>query len=423
MGVSTNLARPQSRKTVLPNGVQVLTEHLHHVDSVSLGVWLATGVEDEPAELGGITHFIEHMLFKGTETRSTLDIAEATDGIGGQVNAFTDRECMYLYARTIGEQAEEALELVFDLLLHSVFPEEEIAREQDVVVQEIGHLEDSPEDWVHEVLLRAAWGGHPLGRPLMGAPESVRGIQREVIVDHLGQTLTGDRLIVSAAGDVEHELVVENVARLASDVPRAERAPSPAGEAPAFQPERLVISRPTGQVHFCLGTPGCSRTDERRHAFAVLDTILGGGTSSRLFQEIRENRGLAYSIGCYLQAYRSVGLLTIDAGTRRESFELVLEVIGEEVERLRKEGPTPRELERAKTQLKVGLALAAESTSFRMQHLAVSTMDWDRVVSFEEIAAGVDAVTAEDVHDLTGAAFTPEGQALAAIGPFGGEGA
>jgi len=423
MGVSANAARPQSRKTVLPNGVQVLTEHLHHVDSVSLGVWLATGVEDEPAGLGGITHFIEHMLFKGTETRSTLDIAEATDDIGGQVNAFTDRECMYLYARTIGEQAEEALELVFDLLLHSVFDEEEIAREQGVVVQEIRHLEDSPEDWVHELLLRAAWGDHPLGRPLMGAPESVRGIQRQSIVDHLREFLTGDRIIVSAAGNVEHELVVENVARLAADVRRAEGGPSPAREAPTFRPGRLMISRSTGQVHFCLASPGCSRTDERRHAIAVLDTILGGGTSSRLFQEIRENRGLAYSIGCYLQAYRLGGLLTIDAGTRRESFELVLEVIGEEIERLRKDGPTPRELERAKTQLKVGLALAAESTSFRMQHLAVSTMHWDRVVSFEEMAAGVDAVTAEDVHDLTESAFTPERQALSAIGPFSAEGA
>lgn len=421
--MSTNAARPQSCKTVLPNGVQVLTEHLHHVDSVSLGVWLATGIEDEPAELGGITHFIEHMLFKGTETRSTLDIAEATDGIGGQLNAFTDRECMYLYARTIGEQAEEALDLVFDLLLHSVFAEEEIAREQEVVVQEIQHLEDSPEDWVHELLLRAAWGDHPLGRPLMGAPESVRGIQRQAIVDHLKEFLTGDRIVVSAAGDVEHEVVVENVARLVSDVPRAEGGPSPAGEAPTFQPGRVMIPRPTGQVHFCLATPGCSRTDERRHAMAVLDTILGGGTSSRLFQEIRENRGLAYSIGCYLQAYRLGGLLTIDAGTQRESFELVLEVIDEEVERLRKEGPTPRELERAKTQLKVGLALAAESTSFRMQHLAVSNMHWNRVVSFEEIAAGVDSVTAEDVHDLTGVTFTPERPALAAIGPFAAEGA
>jgi len=386
------------------------------VDSVTLGLWLVTGMKDEPAGREGINHFLEHVVFKGTRTRSALQIAEAADDIGGQVNGFTERELMYLYARTTGEQVEAALELLFDLLLNSTCPEEEVEREKEVVLQEIRHVEDTPEEWVHELLLETAWPDHPLGRPLMGSPASVRGIGRDALLEQLATLRSSDRVIVAAAGRVEHGRVAELVEHLAGYL--APGSPPGADGVPRFAAQCLRVSRATGQVHFCMGTPGCSRGDHRQYAFSLLDTILGGGASSRLFQEIRENRGLAYSIGSYLQSYRATGLFAVDAGTGPRDFDLVIELIEREVERLRAEGPSPAELERARSQLKVAIALATESTSFRMQHLAASEVYWGRVLSFDEIAAGVDAVTAEDVHRLATEAFTPERQALVAIGPF-----
>ncbi len=396
--------------------MRVLTERLDHVNSVSLGLWLATGLRDEPAGQEGINHFLEHMVFKGTNTRSTLGIAEVTDDIGGQVNGFTEREFMYLLARTIGEQVDTALELLFDLLINSICPEDEVRREMEVVLQEIMHVEDAPEEWVHDLLLETAWPNHWLGRQLMGSPKTVRQIGREALLSHLESLRYADRVIVAAAGQVDHERVVDLVNRFAGDL-----VPGPAVDSdgpPDFKAECLRIPRATSQVHFCLGTPGCSRRDRDHYAFGILDTILGGGASSRLFQEIRENRGLAYSIGSYLQSYRSAGLFAIDAGTGPKDFEFVVDLIGREVARLQRDGPSPAELERARTQLKVAIALAAESTGFRMQHLAVSEIYWGRVLSFDEIVAGVDTVTAEDVYRVAGRAFTPDRQALVAIGPF-----
>jgi len=383
---------------------------------VSLGLWLATGLGDEPTGQEGINHFLEHMVFKGTRTRSTLAIAEASDDIGGQVNGFTEREFMYLLARTIGEQVGAALELFFDLLINSVCPEDEVNRELDVVLQEIRHVEDAPEEWVHDLLLETAWPNHPLGRQLMGSPKTVRGIGREALLAHLATLRYADRVIVAAAGRVDHDWVVDLVARLAGD-----QAPGPAAAVdgvPQFAAECLRVPRATSQVHFCMGTPGCSRSDRDQYAFGILDAILGGGASSRLFQEIRENRGLAYSIGSYLQSYRSAGLFAIDAGTGPEDFDFVVDLIGREIARLQRDGPSPSELERARTQLKVAIALATESTSFRMQHLAGSEIYWGRVLSFDEIVAGVEAVTAEDLYRVAGRAFTPDRQALVAIGPF-----
>jgi predicted Zn-dependent peptidase len=396
--------------------VRVLTERLDHVNSVSLGIWLATGLRNEPPGQEGVNHFLEHMVFKGTHTRSTLEIAEVTDDIGGQVNGFTEREFMYLLARTIGEQVDTALELLFDLLINSICPEEEVTRELEVVLQEIRHVEDTPEEWVHDLLLETAWPNHWLGRQLMGSPKTVRQIGREALLAHLASLRYADRVIVAAAGQVDHERVVDLASRLAGDlVPGTE---TDVDGMPHFTAECLRIPRATSQVHFCLGTPGCSQQDRDHYAFGLLDTILGGGASSRLFQEIRENRGLAYSIGSYHQSYRSAGLFAIDAGTGPEDFEFVVDLIGREVARLQRDGPSPAELERARTQLKVAIALAAESTGFRMQHLAVSEIYWGRVLSFDEIVAGVDAVTAEDVYRVVGQTFTPERQALVAIGPF-----
>jgi predicted Zn-dependent peptidase len=409
-------ADPQARKTVLPNGLRVITETLDHVDSVSLGLWVDSGTPEEPEGRGGISHLIEHMLFKGTRARSARELAELIDDIGGNVNGLTDREFVSVYARTSADHADAGLDLVLDLFLNSVCAEEDLAREKEVVLQEIGLVEDTPEDWVHDLLLACAWPHHQLGRPVMGTTESVAGTDREALLAHLERMRSGPGLIVSAAGRLDHDHVVDMVARLTKGVVPQPAAPLP--DPPAFQPGERFVSRPTNQVHLCLATPSCGRTDPRRHAYAVLDTLLGGGASSRLFQEIRENRGLAYHIGSYLQLCRGAGVLAVDAGTSPENYAEVLELVAQEVERLRTEGPLPAEVARAKTQLRVALALAAESTSFRMQHLAASELLWGRILSLQEVIAGVTAVTTEDVHALAQGLFTAGRRALVTVGPF-----
>ena len=408
---------PYALKTVLPNGVRVVTERLDHVDSVSLGLWTGTGSRNDPPGREGITHFVEHMLFKGTTTRSTLQIAEAIDDVGGHVNGMTDREEMCLWAATTTEQCGPALGLLFDLLLHSVCSEEDVARERDVVLQEIGHVQDAAEDWMHELVPQTAWPDHLLGRALMGSAESVGGIGCESLRQYLAtEVQAADRLLVTAAGKVEHGVIVELAAALAGEMKRG--APPRHMEPPAFHAERRLIHRAESEVHFCLAFPGISRTDAWRHAFSVLDTVLGGGSSSRLFQEIRENRGLAYDLGSYLQSYREGGLFVVAAGASRKNLDLVLDLIEQEVARLREEGIREEELARAKVQLKVALALAAESTSFRMHHLAASETHWGRVLPFDEIAAGVDRVTAEDVHEVARGVLQEGKRSLVAIGPF-----
>ncbi len=416
MASDDNSRGGRSQMTVLPNGLRVLTERIGHVDSVSLGVWMAVGSGDEQPGSEGITHFAEHMLFKGTDTRSAAELGEAIDDVGGHVNGFTEREWVCLYARTVADQMQEGLELLLDLLAHSVCPPEEIARERDVVLQEIRHLEDMPEGWVHELLPETAWPSHALGRPVTGTAESVGSIGRDSLLGHLSRLRAAGRIIVTAAGRLEHERIVEVAAGAAEELSPGDARPE-SGH-PVFRPQRSLVTRPASQVHFCLGTPGCARADDSRHALAVLDTVLGGGSSSRLFREIREKRGLAYNIGSYLQSYRDAGLFVIDGSTTKDSFQLVLDLILQEVERLRGEGPSEHELRRAKTQLRTAMALAAESTSFRGQHLAGCEMYWGRVVPFEEIIAGVEAVTAEDVVELGRLAFTEERRALVAVGPF-----
>lgn len=408
-------SEPNARKTVLSNGVRVITECLDHVDSVSLGVWLDWGARDDPAARPGASHFVEHMLFKGTESRSTRQIAEAVDDIGGHVNGYTDREAMHLYARSTAEQTEAALDLLFDLLLHPGWSEDDLDRERQVVLQEIAQIEDIAEDWVHELVPQAVWEGHPLGRPLLGTRESIRALSGRTLLDQLATMRAADRLVVAAAGRVDHDRVVEHTERVTKSLRAGE--PRAVEQPPEFQSYERFVERQNGQTHFCAAWPGVSRCDENRYALSVLDTLLGGGSSSRLFQEIRENRGLAYGLGSYFQAYRDAGLFVVTAGVAPEDFPVVLHLIDGELDRLRREGVVEEELERAKTQLRVSLALALENTAFRMQHLALSDIHFGRILSFGEIAEGIEAVTAEEAHLLAETTFARGRRALVAIGP------
>jgi predicted Zn-dependent peptidase len=401
--------------------VRVLTERLEHVHSASLGVWSTSGSRSDPPGREGITHFLEHMLFKGTAARSALQIGEAIDDIGGHVNGMTDREHLHLFARTGGEYAEKALGLLLDLLLQSQCAQKEVARERDVVLQEIARVRDSAQDWVHELVPQTAWADHPLGRPLMGTEASIRDTDQESLRQHLTEQLhVADRLVVTAVGRVDHERIVTLVEGRAGHLRHRPAGPDPG--APSFHAERAVLDRPGEQMQLCLVYPGIAWTDEARHTLAVLDTLLGGGSSSRLFQEIREKRGLAYSIESYPQSCEAAGLFVISAGTPRESFQVVVDLVEHEIARLQAERPAEAEVARAKVQLNVGLALAAENSTFRMQHIALSEIYWGRVLSFEEVTAGVERVTAEDVHRLVGRTLGSGQRAMVAIGPCGSEG-
>ncbi len=334
-------AAAATEKTVLPNGIRVLTERLEQVDSVSLGLWLDSGTVDDPPDGRGMTHLIEHMVFKGTRTRSNRQIAETIDDIGGNVNGLTDREFTYFYARTTADHVETALELLLDMLLESVCTARDLQREKEVVLQEIRLVEDTPEDWVHDLLLEVVWPEHPLGQPVLGKAESIAAIGRGSLLRHLRRLRVGRNLVISAAGRIEHPRIVALAERFAGALGAGAAFASP--PTPVLKPGRVLVNRRTNQTHLCLAFPACDRTSPERHAYAVLDTILGGGTSSRLFHEIREKRGLAYSIGSYLQLYRHTGLFTVDAGTGPENFELVLDLIGREIAGLRRTGPTPSE--------------------------------------------------------------------------------
>jgi predicted Zn-dependent peptidase len=417
--VPASQSGPNARKTVLPNGVRVVTERLDHVDSVSLSICSLTGSRSDPPGCEGIAHFLEHMFFKGTASRTARQIAERADDIGGNANGVTDREEIHLYARTTHDQAEVALELLFDLLLNSKCAQEDISREREVVLQELAQVQDAPEDWMHEMVPPTVWPGHPLGRPLMGTLETVAAIGSDSMRRFLSQEVqVPDRLLVVAAGRVEHERFAELTARLAGDL-RA--VPPRANEpAPRFHSGRLLIPQNGQQVHFCRVSPGIPRTDGARHTFAVLDTLLGGGSSSRLFQEIRENRGLAYDVSSYLQSCRDAGLFVVTGGAAPSKFQLVLDLVDQEIARLRAEGPSAEELARAKVQIKVSLALASESTGYRMYHLMTSEAYWGEVLPFAETIAGIDRVTVEDVHQLSQTALAPDGCAIVALGPLDG---
>jgi predicted Zn-dependent peptidase len=400
----------------LPGGIRVLTEHLPQVESVSLGVWIASGVEHEPPGLEGVTHLLEHMLFKGTERRSAGEIARAIDGVGGQLNGFTDREYICLYARVLKAHVPLAADVLFDMLLHSCFDPEELKREKEVVVQEIEHCEDSPEELVHDLFVQRVWVDHPLGRSLLGREESVRVITREALLHHFHSQYSPDRILVTAAGNVDSGWLMGAVRESFASL--SGRATEGDGGEPDFHPGEHFLSRPTEQVHFCLGTPGYSYSNDDRYALAALDAVLGGSPSSRLFQEIREKRGLVYHIGSYAQAFRRGGLFAISASTAPRHFPQVLQLVRGEVALLRERGLTEPELARAKEQMKGALALAWESTSFRMQHLATCEMYWGRVLPFREIADKISAVTLEQVRRVAGALFGEESLSLVAIGPF-----
>lgn len=401
---------------VLPNGVHVATESVPHVESVSVGIWVGSGARDENASNNGISHFIEHMLFKGTETRTAKQIADAFDSIGGQLNAFTEKEYTCYFCKVLSEHLSSSVDVLADMLRNSVLDPPEIELEKNVVLEEIKRHEDNPDDLVHDIFTRSVWDGHPLGNPGIGSRESVRKLTREDLVEFMRARYTADGVIVSAAGNLKHEELVEQVNRLFGDLQGA-RVP-PEHTVPSFHAKSVLTEKATEQVHFCIGTDGFSQLDPERYTLAVIDATLGGGMSSRLFQEIRERRGLAYAIGSYSASYREGGLFAVYGGTSLENLEEVLRLVKGEFVNVLRSNITSEELERSKNQIRGALVLSQENMSSRMIRIAKSQIYFGRVVPLEELISCVLKVTHDDIRQVAERIFREEGVGVAAIGPF-----
>lgn len=394
---------PMVYRSLLTNGVRVITQHIPHSYSVSIGFWVVGGSRHERPEYNGVSHFIEHLLFKGTERRTAYEIARETDSIGGFMNAFTGREFVCYYAKVLADFLPRAVDLLADIFLNSRFPEEEIDNERKVILQEIRMLEDAPDDQLHNLFHQNFWDGHPLGMPIIGSTESVEGMSRSFIVDYKCDTYRAGDIIITAAGMVDHQELVDVLAPLFAHVPvgslRQVSAP------PVYRKRCCKVDRELEQLLFCLGTKGLAQNHPGRHDALVLNTILGGSMSSRLFQEVREKVGLAYSIYSYLASHSDTGALVISSGTTAERFPEVMDIVMRELKLLKKEPPTEEELSSAREQLKGNILLSLESSDNIMSKLAKNEIYLGGYQPVEQIIAGFSAVTRESVLDLCNELF------------------
>jgi predicted Zn-dependent peptidase len=374
----------------LPNGIRVLSEELPQLGSVTIGIWVENGSRWERSEQAGISHFLEHLFFKGTDTRSAAQIAETIDAVGGVLNAFTGKEHTCYYAKVLAEHLPLALDLLADIFLHSKFAAEEIDRERSVIIQEISQAEDTPDDWVHDLFTQGWWGDHPLARPIAGTAATVSALQREHFLEFLQARYRPDRILIAAAGNLEHTALVDVVARhfgsLGGTTPPEPQPPAVAHPAVRVHPKALE------QVHLCMGTPGIPQNDPDRYAAHVLNVALGGGMSSRLFQEIREKRGKAYTVYSFLSSYADAGYTGVYVGTGAEWAQEVVDIVRRELAALPREGLKPDELDRARTQMKGNLLLALETSDSRMSRIARNALYYGRDVPLDEVARSIDAV-------------------------------
>jgi predicted Zn-dependent peptidase len=403
-------------KTVLPNGIRVLSESVPYVDSVSVGIWVDSGSRDENAASKGIHHFIEHMLFKGTEKRSARQIADEMEILGGHLNAFTDRETTGYYARVLSEHMATAIDILCDMVLHSKHDPVELARERNVVVEEIKRHEDTPEDMIHDVFAQALWPNHPLGNFIAGDRKTVSRFTQETVVEHVARDYRPGRIVVSAAGNLRHDDLVALISQYMGDMDGGtpERVLYPAESSGTVQ----MIAKRSEQVHLCLGTPGYSQENHDKFVLAVLDGVIGGGMSSRLFQEVRENRGLVYNIGSYSGSFREAGMFSVYAGTSVENMDEVIGIIEKELENVKTEPVGAEELQRGQNQIRGALVLGQESMSNRMSRMATSEIYHGRIIPVQEVIDAIMKVTAEDMMRVANELFVKENVCLTAIGPF-----
>ncbi len=398
--------------TTTEGGVRVVTEAVPSVRSVTLGLWVRTGSRDETPAQAGVSHFLEHLLFKGTERHSAIEISEYFDGLGAATNAATGKETTHLYSRFVDEHTEAAFDVLAEMFLKPTFPD--IDSERDVVLEEIAMYEDEPTDRVHDVLANAIFGDHPLGRRVLGRSEVIAGVPIPEISAYHQSRYVGSNLVVSAAGNLSHDRIVELSERFLS--PAGGDPEPPDTSDPEAGPQLVFYPKETEQYHICFGAPGIPRDDDRRWTLAVLDTIFGGSTSSRLFREIREKRGLAYSVGSYADQYIDRGMVAMYVGTRADNVSEACEIVGRELGLLRSDGVGEEELARAKEHVKGRTVLGLESTPGRMGRNARSALFDMPFLSIDETIAKVDAVSASDIVDLARELYAPENLSAACIG-------
>lgn len=401
---------------VEPSGLRMIVEPLDHVRSVSVGVYVATGSRHEPEPLAGLTHFLEHLFFKGTETRSAREIAEAIDAVGGVLNAYTSRDYSCYYAKVLDQHLDVALELLSDLLCRPRLDAEDVSRERAVVLEEIKMHEDTPDDLVLDLLAQGMWPGHALGRPIHGSAESVGRLDREAARRWFVSGYTPERAVIAAVGRLDPEETFARLRDAFRGLPGGSRVDDTAP--PAFRAGAWWRPKPIEQIHLALGTPGVGLEDDELYAEHVLATVLGGGTSSRLFQEIREARGLAYSVFASPSNYRGAGLFTVYAATGPERSREVLALIVDLMRGLREDGPEPQELERAKEQLKASILMALESTGARMGRLGRSLLLLGQVEDPDAIIEKIDRVSADDLVRLARRTWRGDLAGVAGVGPI-----
>jgi len=402
--------------STLPTGERVISEHVPSVRSVSFGFWIGTGSRDETDARAGISHFIEHLLFKGTNVHSAQEIAEIFDSLGGELNAATSRETTLVYARVPDDRLEPALDVMAGMVYEPSFAD--IDSEREVVLEEIAMVDDNPQDLVHDVVAEAVFGGHPIGRPVIGRAEVISGVGKRSLVGFHRAAYAADNIVVAAAGNVAHDRLVELLSSRVPATAGARRARKPFGRVPP--PGYRFQRKPTEQYHVCLGAPGVSRRDDRRFAGSLLDSILGGSASSRLFQEIREKRGMAYSVYSFASQYSDSGQIGLYIGTREENLVECFEIVARELGDVSGGNVRPGELERAKENLKGRMLLSLESTSNRMSRLGKSLLTDTDLLSLEELVERVEAVTSDDIARLAGELLRLDRLSAAGIGPSEG---
>jgi predicted Zn-dependent peptidase len=407
------------RRTVLPNGLIVLTERMDHLRSVAMGVWIKSGSRCETPEMNGISHFVEHMLFKGTKSRSAQRIAREMDSIGGNLDAFTSKETICFNVKSLADHVPIALDVLTDMVLHPTFAPPDIERERGVILEEIKIDEDNPDVLVHELFTQSFWKGHPLGKPILGTTETVGRLGQEQLFAYHGDRFHGGNMVFSAAGNLDHDLFTAAVAEKFSALDGGE-APE---ELSAPEPSARILLRnkkALEQVQICLGVPAPPITDDNRYATLILNTVLGGGMSSRLFQTIREERGLAYSVYSDLAPYRDTGNLCVYAGTSADRALEVIDLILAEFRNLKEAPIGVEELTRAKDQLKGNILLGLESSNSRMVNLARQEMYFHQFFSAEEVIARIDEVDADLVQAMAQRLFNGESIAVALLGRLDG---
>ena len=404
------------RKEVLENGLTILTDQIDHVRSISLGIWLKKGSQDESQQDAGIYHFIEHMLFKGTENRDAYEIAKMIDSIGGFTDAFTSKENTCFYAKLLDEHLPQVLELFSDILIRPKFDMEDIERERKVILEEIKMVEDTPGDLVHEIFLENFWAEHPLGRPILGSVDTVNAIDQNVLQAKFGENYVPSNMLVTAAGKLDHDNLVEQIQKY---FPLQASNPTNSVPHESTRGRSFVLLRPKKdleQAHICLGTMGYSATDADRYAASVLNVILGGSMSSRLFQKIREERGLCYTVYSSLNPFKSTGYLNIYAATGKDMVRECIDLIMQQCHQLITEAVGTEDLENAKNHLKGSMILSLEGSSSRMFNLARNDLYHERQVSTEEILDDISKVTVADVQHVAMELFQHSNYGVVVVG-------